>query len=278
MRRPAALAILVLLLPLRAAQSAETAETAETVTFRFAPPDGTTGVETVILTRTREAGATIQRTDVQKGQARVRFDKAPDGWIMTGTPISMSVETDGKPVASPILAALQGVVATYRLDSRGNLVSIQGYEGLAEKASQGLPPEEARALAQALAPESILAREKVEWSSRIGQYTGRTFELGSAWTTEAPLALPSGGEVQVRTRVELAERTPCGVDRSCVRLRFRYDSDAAAISGTGERVVDPSTLLTYFERTERVIPVQDGLVLRERREQTFDYSPAAGVR
>lgn len=269
MRRLAALAILVLLLPPRAIWSAET------VTFRFAPPDGTTYVETLVLTRTLEQDNTVQRTDLQKGQARVRLDKTADGWTVTGTPISMSMESDGQPIRSPIVDALKGVVAIYRLDSRGNLLSIQGYEGLAEKVSQGLPPEEAQALAKALAPESILAREKVEWNARIGDYTGKTFELGSSWVTEAPLALPSGGQVQLRTRTEL-ERTKCG-DRDCVRLRFHYDSPPPSVSGTSERVIDPSTMLIYFEVLDRTIPVHDGLVLREKREQTYDYSPAAGA-
>lgn len=267
MRRTTALALLVLLLPLRAAWPAET------VTFRFSPPDGISYVETVVLTRTLEAGAAPSRTDLQKGQARVRYDKTADGWTVTGTPISMSMETDGKSIQSPILEALKGVVAVYRLDPQGNLLSVQGYEGLAETVSKGLAPEEAQALAKAFDQESILAREKVEWSSRIGDFTGKTFEIGSSWTTEAPLALPSGGEVQLRTHTTL-ERATCG-DGDCVRLQFRYESDAPKVSGTGERVIDPSTMLIHSEVIERILPVRDGMVLRERREQSFDYSPAA---
>lgn len=276
MRRTTALALLVLLLPLWAAQSAESAETAETVTFRFSPPDGISYVETVVLTRTLEAGAAPSRTDLRKGQARVRYDKTADGWTVTGTPISMSLETDGKPIQSPLLEALKGVVATYRLDSQGNLLSVHGYEGLLEKVSKGLPPEEAQALAKAFDPESILAREKAEWSSRIGNFIGKTFEIGSSWTTEAPLALPSGGEVQLRTHTTL-ERAACG-EGDCVRLRFLYDSDAPKVTGTGERVIDPSTMLIYSEVIERTLPVLDGLVMRERKEQTYDYSPEATSR
>lgn len=276
MRRSAALVLLALLLPLRAASSATTADTADTVTFRFAPPAGISYVETVVLTRTLEAGAAPSRTDLQKGQARVRYDKTADGWTMTGTPISMSVETDGKPVQSTVVDALKGVVAVYRLDSQGDLLSVQGYEGLAEKVSQGLSPEEAQALAKVFDPESILAREKAEWKSRIGDYSGKTFAIGSSWTTEAPLALPSGGEVRLRTHTTL-ERATCG-DRDCVRLRFRYESDAPdapKVTGTGERVIDPSTMMIHSEVVERILPVRDGMVLRERREQTFDYLPAA---
>lgn len=279
MRRSTALALLVLLLPLRAAHSADIAET---VTFRFSPPDGISYVETVVLTRTLEAGAAPQQTDLQKGEARVRYDKTADGWTVTGTPISMSMESDGKPIQSPVIDALQGVVAVYRLDPQGNLLSVQGYEGLAEKVSKGLSPEEAQALAKSLDPESVLAREKAEWKSRIGDYSGKTFEIGSSWTAEAPLALPSGGEVQLRTHTVLAERVKCGGDRDCVRLRFRYESDAPPgtpkVTGTGERVIAPSTMLIYSEVVERIVPVRDGMVLRERREQTFDYSPEASSR
>lgn len=273
MRRSAALALLVLLLP----RAVSSADTAETVTFRFSPPDGITYLENVVVSRTLEGGPTRQ-TDLQKGQARVRIDKLPDGWTVTGTPVSMTMETDGKPVESPLVTALQGAVAVYRLDPQGNLVSVQGYEGLLDKVSKDLKPEEAQALAKILDPESILARERTEWNARIGSFAGKTFELGSSWVTEAPLALPSGGEVQLRTHTELAERTRCGGDRDCVRLRFRYDSDEPRVTGTGERVVDPSTLLIYSEAVERVLPVQDGVVLREKREHSYDYSPAAGVR
>lgn len=273
MRRSTALALLVLLLPLRAAHSAETAKTAETVTFRFSPPDGITYVESVLLARVLEAQDAPRQTELQRGDARVRYDKTANGWTVTGTPISMSIEKDGKPIESPILEALKGAVAIYRLDLQGNLLSVQGYEGLAEKVSKGLSPEEAQALAKTLDPESILEREKAEWKSRIGDYTGKTFEIGSSWTTEAPLALPSGGEVQLRTHTTL-ERATCG-DRDCVRLRFRYDSDTPKVTGKGERVIDPSTMLIYSDWTERTFLVGDGLVLRERRGQTFDYSPAA---
>ena len=63
--------------------------------------------------------------------------------------------------------------------------------------------------------------------------------------------------------------------RDCVRLRFHYDSPPPSVSGTGERVIDPSTMLIYSEALDRTIPARDGMVLRKTREQTYDYSPAA---
>lgn len=275
-RRPALATLVLLLLPLRVARSAESAET---VTFRFAPPDGITYLESVVLTRTLEVQGAAQRTDLQKGQARVRIDRTPDGWTVTGTPVSMSVETDGKPVESPLLDAMKEVVAVYRLDPQGSFLSVQGYEGLLDKVAKSLPAEEVKALEKVLDPASLAAREKTEWSARIGDFAGRTFALGSSWDSEAPFALPSGGEVRLRTRTELAERTRCG-GGDCVRLRFRYDSaaaDAPQVSGTGERVIDPATMLIYSEVVERTVPVVDGAVLRERREYAYDYSPAAGA-
>ncbi|HWM93254.1 MAG TPA: hypothetical protein VN493_21000 [Thermoanaerobaculia bacterium] len=141
----------------------------------------------------------------------------------------------------------------------------------------------------------------MRWAGRISDFTGQSFELGSSWTAEVPFALPSGEEIQFYTRTEIAEKVRCG-DKDCVRIRFRYDSDASAMgakigqsvseiakgvggpevqikkmtfTGGGERLIDPATMLIYSETLERTMNMEGMGISTEKREYTFDYQPAA---
>jgi hypothetical protein len=285
---------LALLLPLAA-------WSAETVTFRFAPPDGTTFVQTLVTTKTLDAGAAGKRTDVQRSETRLRFDKAGDGWTLTATPISMTMTRDGQAVQNPVLDALKDLVVTYRLDAQGNIVAIQGFGNVQEKLIKALPPEAAQAVAKLVTEEAMVAKEKAEWAGRISDFTGESFELGSSWTSEVPFALPTGEEILYYTRTEIAEKARCG-DRDCVRIRFRYDTDASAIgakvgesmsevskgvggpevqikkttiTGGGERLIDPATMLIHSETLERTMNMEGMGVSTEKREYTFEYQPVA---
>lgn len=295
MRRcPAALFAVILLLPLAA-------WSAESVTFRFAPPDGTTFVQTLVTTKTLDAGVTGKRTDVQRSETRLRFDKTGDGWTLTATPISMTMTRDGQAVQNPVLEAMLGSVITYRLDAQGNIVAIRGFGEVQERLLKALPPEAAQAVAKLVNEEAMVAKERAEWAGRIGDFAGQSFELGSSWTSEAPFALPTGEEIQFYTRTEIAEKARCG-DKDCVRIRFRYDTDASAlgakvgqsmneiskeaggpevqikkmtITGGGERLIDPATMLIHSETLERTTNMEGMGVSTEKREYTFDYQPAA---
>lgn len=301
---PALSLCLLLLLaagPLRAQAEKKIEKKAEEVTFRFAPPHGTTCVQTVVTTKATEVGGKKQ-TEVARSKARLRFDKSADGYTLTATPVSASVERDGQAVQNPVLDVLNGLVLTYRIDAEGNLVSVQGYEDVMERFRKALPPEAVQAVSQVISADLLVAKEKAEWAGRIGDFVGATLELGSSWTAEAPFALPTGEQVQFYTRTELAEKVKCG-ERDCVRIRFRYDSDASAvgakveqmvkdiakgaggenpglqlgkmtITGGGERVLDPATMLVYSETMERTLRMESaqGPVIRtEKKEYSFEY-------
>lgn len=299
------LRLLLLLLPLLARPvQAEP----EKVTFRFAPPDGTTFEQILATTKTTDLGAQGKRTDVTRATVRLRFDKTADGYTLTGTPVSMTMHRDGQKVENPLFDILGSLTFTYRLDADGNIRAIEGYDVLADRLRKAFPDEATfQALSKVLNAEAMVAREKEEWSGRISSFSGGTYEIGSKWTTESPFALPDGETITFYTVTELVGQEKCG-DRDCVRIRFRYDTDASAlgklagevasdaakavgseggeikmskskITGAGERVIDPATMLIYSESLERTMQMEmatpGGMVpvtQSEKREYTFDYS------
>jgi hypothetical protein len=289
MRRPLLpLALALVLLPVLAWSDAES------VTFRFAPPDGTTFVQTLVTTKTTEIGSQKQ-TDVTRSKVRLRFEKKPQGFLLTGTPLSMTLERNGQAVENPLLDVLSQTVITYRIDPQGKLVAIQGYGDFQDRLFKALPPQAARALSKVVNEEGMVAREKAEWAGRIGDFSGNTLELGASWTATSPFDLPSGEQIQFYTRTDLVGKEKCGA-RDCVRIRFRYDTDAAALgavagkvvqevagapvkvgkmglSGSGERLVDPNTLLVHAETLERTITLEGGTTVREKREYSFEFEP-----
>lgn len=289
MRRPLLpLALALVLLPVLAWSDAES------VTFRFAPPDGTTFVQTLVTTKTTEVGSQKQ-TDVTRSKVRLRFEKKPQGFLLTGTPLSMTLERNGQTVENPVLDVLSQTAITYRIDPQGKLVAIQGYGDFQDRLFKALPPQAARALSKVVNEEGMVAREKAEWAGRIGDFSGNTLELGASWTATSPFDLPSGEQIQFYTRTDLVGKEKCGA-RDCVRIRFRYDTDAAALgavagkvvqevagatvkvgkmglSGSGERLVDPDTLLVHAETLERTITLEGGTTVREKREYSFEFEP-----
>lgn len=298
MRRPLfPLALTFLLLPVLAWSDAES------VTFRFAPPDGTTFVQTLVTTKTTEIGSQKQ-TDATRSKVRLRFEKKPQGYILTGTPLSMTLERNGQAVENPLLDVLSQTVITYRIDPQGNLVAVQGYGEFQDRLFKTLPPQAVQALSKVVNEEAMVAREKAEWAGRIGDFSGNTLELGSSWTSASPFDLPSGEQIRFYTRTDVVGKERCGA-RDCVRIRFRYDTDASALgavaqkmvrevaaaagaprdsteavkvgrmglSGGGERLVDPATLLVHAETLERTITMEGGATVRETREYSFEFEP-----
>jgi hypothetical protein len=279
----------------------------EKVTFRFAPPDGTTFEQTLVTTKTTDLGAQGKRTDVTRAVVRLRFDKTADGYTLTGTPVAMTMHRDGQEVENPLFDVLASLTFTYRLDADGSIRAIEGYDVLADRLRNAFPDEAVfQALSKVLNAETMVAREKEDWSGRISSFSGGTYEIGSRWTTESPFALPNGETITFYTATELVGKEKCG-DRDCVRIRFRYDTDASAlgklagevvsdavkaagaqdpglqiskskITGGGERLIDPATMLIHSESLERTMRMDMAtpggttpVTQHEKREYTFEY-------
>lgn len=119
----------------------------------------------------------------------------------------------------------------------------------------------------------MVARERAEWEGRVGWFAGKKAAIGDVWEVESDFALPTGGTIKYRTKIEFAERVSVA-GRECVRVRYTYDTgpgSAMRVEGGGERVVDPATMLIYSETLERTMHTPQARQ-RETRAYRHEYA------
>jgi hypothetical protein len=151
-------------------------------------------------------------------------------------------------------------------------------------------------------PDAILARMRADWGPRVSDFAGVELNVGETRISESEFGLPNNQEIPYLNVTRLEALIDCDGGR-CARLTYRYDTDASAledfagealkdlggeapghtkVSGSGERVIDPATMLIRTETQRRIItmesPGADGTPVRgirnETREYTYDYAPA----
>lgn len=155
-------------------------------------------------------------------------------------------------------------------------------------------------------PGAMKRSFEADWHSRVGSFAGRTAKIGDAWTLSTTQGFGGLGRLDQRIRYEIAEWVDCG-ESDCVRLVMSFEADppeveeflaelftallekagvvgslrfeGASLSGTGERIVEPSTLLLHDESRELTVTAtalgprgQEEVVIRERETLTRDYS------
>jgi hypothetical protein len=162
-------------------------------------------------------------------------------------------------------------------------------------------------LSSVLNEETLKKRDAAEWNGQIGKFIGRTVSLGDSWASVDSFPLPSGEIIAFYSVTRFPEQAKCG-DRDCLKLQFNYNSDASAlsrlvnqnlakllglpadslpptpsaakISGFGERLIDPHTMLIYSETVERTLTAKTNMpgqgdvdmTQTEKREYKYDYS------
>jgi hypothetical protein len=288
-------------------EAGATASSKPRFSFRFHPPDGTTFVQTLVMTRTTQIGPSMRRTDVTTTRTRVTIRKSPQGYTLVATPISATMTRDGRPVGSPVLEALSKLTVTYEIDAKGKIAAIRGYENVAQALRASLPPETAATMARTLTPEALVRREKSEWDGRVGRYVGRSAGAGDSWVTTDEFPLPDGGKAVFHSATRF-DAAPGSAQAPRLRMKFRYDTDAealtrltgkpirnlprkagvstnnsqisdVAIKGSGERLVDPTTMLIYEESATRTVTMKmeipgqgrHNAVTEEKRVYRYNY-------
>lgn len=265
--------VAALALPAAAAR----AEEQDGITFRFAPPPGTRGVQELTSTRVQVFKGLGTRTEETVSRTDLVYEATDEGWLMRATPTLLRTTRDGREHANPIVDSMLGAELVYRIDLEGGVTGIEGYEEVIRKMLAGLPPEAAAGLAEMLTPESLEAKDMAEFSGRISDWAGLTFESGEIVELEVPFTLPDGTELIYQTRTRIGPRVAHeGTD--CVRVTTVYDSNESAmdnlmnramkgvvrgflgdpeaidltiggmsVRGSAERLIDPETMLIHAE-------------------------------
>src|SRR5262245_50972653 len=238
-RRGAAAALtLVAALVTEAAMAAEAKRAqGESVAFTFAPPDGTTYVQTVETLRELGTPDGKRHADRSVSKLQVAIRKNPRGFVITTTPLSMTMTRDGTPIEDPALQILDDTVVKFFVAPDGKLERVEGYEDVARRIRESYPPEVAVAVERLLSPTTLVARAQAEWKGRISDFAGRTLQVGNPWDSGADFTFPSGQRLAYFIRTEIVGPAACPSKR-CVEVRFRYDSDPRALGDLAARVPD----------------------------------------
>lgn len=265
------------------------AEGEETV-LTFAPIDGMTFVSEFEMT------TEIERNGEVIGRYRtlnVRnwcYDRADDGWVLTSEPLRTELDGTRDPIESAIQSSLLKRPLRYQLDSDGNALAVEGFEGLDQELLDALPPEIGPKVAAVINADSQAWRALLQHQSTFGDLSGRTVSNGSSWHLDESIQSPFGLTLKT-TRETVVDTIQRSGDLIIVVLQHSNVSDPAAFSDllksfgdgedvaalageigireVGERIFDGATLNLISERIIKVItlPVQlpDGKIVTERR-------------
>jgi hypothetical protein len=258
-------------------------------------------------TKVSQIGDTGKRTDRSTVKAEITINKTESGFEINSVPLSFEMTRNGEPVDDPILNIISNVEFTTQLDSTGHIVDVRGIDKMMENLMSAIPAEQREMISGMINEEMLVNKEIMEWEARIGDFIGLTKEIGDIMEVNDEMQLPNGISLPFTSKTKFADMADCG-DQRCVKIEFAYDSDAsklagfaenslnkfleglesdttdiglsdASISGWGERLVDPETMLIYSETNERVMNITADIpgmgkiqnITREKREYTFQY-------
>ncbi len=256
---------------------------AESVEFRFSPGEGDTQVITKRHTRAHHRDEKVQ-TDVNETKVRTTATKSGDGYSIISETLATSLRRDEHNIASPMLEAMKGLKLTYTINSEGKLESIEGYRGILENLKTKFPPVLMQTFGPLFNEQSLRQQDKAEWHERIGQFVGKTVEIGKAWTAEESYPLPTGGRTPLHKATIFERWVDCAGSR-CLQFRYIYHTDPAelaklanqvsegameippkagqappkppaVITGGGKRVIDPATMKIHFEKITRTLQME----------------------
>lgn len=251
----------------------------ETVTFRYEAPVGRKFVLEEALIQTAEV-APFAKFEIQfEGKSRVRVERESAWrihWIET---IDGGRMLAGEPTRQFDLGvALGGYEVRTDFTDSGEAVAVHGLGAVSSALLRTL--QEAGVVDDPSAVASVPsgAEHLALWNERIHALAG--LRLGPGEPVEATGRQELGSDLSIgyRVRIDLGDGLPCPGDaeRRCVNLALEYSAieadvealkgrrldslgggrvvlDGIELSGKGERVVDPSTLLVYSEKREPVL-------------------------
>ncbi len=278
--------------------------------FRFAPGNGLSWTEESVSRRTLLAAGVDPDEDVLKLRTRYTVTRAGDGYLMVADPSGLEMTRGGKPAADAVQQVVNTTRVTYRLDAEGRLRGIDGYGGVLDAALRVAPKEMARSLPATLGEKALVEKESSAWRARVGDAIGLPAEPGTGWVSEGVTPLPDGRQARYYVVTVFTGWQQQG-DRRLARLKFTFGTETArlqamandlardtvrlrlrprpvaelpgfSISGSGERLVDPDTMVVHSEKSSRTIQIplrgpkgeQIPVILQEDRETRLVSGPA----
>jgi len=276
--------------------------------FSFNPGSGTIFTQTLKTTKSMNMGGMMGRSEEGELITKYSVSKTEEGYSFVSDPVSHVLTMDGNRVENPVLDVLTEVVITINTDNDGLAVSVDGYDKFIEKMRESMPPEAMQSFSSMFNEENMQKKSMDEWNERIVGIVGRKIKVGDSWVSTSKYDLPGGNTLNSYSAFKISEKLEYG-GHDCVKIEFIYNTDAeklsefvgksvgeiiddlgtdyeisdmnlGSITGSGERIIDPSTMLIYYEKSTRSMSMQMKapgqqqameMTSDETREYTFDY-------
>lgn len=235
-----------------------------------------------------------QKEDEIVIETSIGIKKTDKGYSVSTQPIKMNSKRNGKEFFNPMFFFLTNIPTVGEIDKHGSMTNVSGFETLIPRAKKELPPEVIDQLILVANEESMINKTKAEWNARISDFAGQTVQLGEFFSGEGKFPLPNGETVTFFSAVKVSDTVNVnGIQ--CVKIRFKNSSNPAdltkfldkqldelktiydfsankevdtkvLITGEGYRIIDPKTMLIYYEINNRSIDIIDSEIGAESRE------------
>jgi hypothetical protein len=277
------------------------------IEFRFNPPAG--------LTYATQAESTVRisrgsvEPEVNKGlvTTKVTVAKSENGFIFRSEPKQIKIINNGREMYNPLARVIQSSILTIEVNPRGEILSLKGYEDLAERLKKEFKAQEIKDLMAKVDLNTLADQAAKEWQSRLQGLVGHRVKAGDAWVEIERTLLSTGDSIAYYKVVTVKEKEKCG-EAECVRLRFDFQTDrqklaeqdeslldklpsesnedalaikqsSTKVSGWGELIIEPATMLIHsahsLRRYQLLSETVDGARLvtsiMEKKEYTTQF-------
>ena len=252
------------------------------VEFRFAPPEGVPLHESVELSEIVEAPGLGSSTLKLTGASQVTVARS-SAWKYDWTEKieDMHLLVNGQDRFPDLGRQAQGIEIVTEVMDDGEAEAVRGGERLESLLSQLAASSTGSAPPPVAGPWSRREQERADWEERVHALSGRTVRLGETVETTGRFDFGKGRSLAHRALLTPKEWKPCGDDR-CIAVAIEYATDpdevaryadrsietlvpdtnelsgavvidSIEVSGDGERLIDPKTLLVREERVDKVL-------------------------
>ena len=199
----------------------------DTPTFKFAPPDGMTYIETERTKSTTEfvAGETRKKTvQLQISKTRKEIHTTVDGYTLTETLFAVKNIMDGKIIDADLTSRVRmNIPITCHIDKDGNLLAIDGIEKIIQSSKDIIPPDKLRLSGDLFTAKGITDRYQSSWKE-TRSIIGRMVKSGNSWEISSNETLLDGSKGISNMTVTIGAREVIN-GREGVHLHFTEHVD-----------------------------------------------------
>jgi hypothetical protein len=218
-------------------------------------------------------------TDLSLLESRITFVRESSGFRITSVPSKAFITRNGKKLPHPFLEDVLKSALVYGIDNNGFFHNVSGFEVVVERLRRSLPVMVRDAIAVQFSEDFLRKREADDWRGRYEVLIGRNSSVGESWVDSGFYELPDGSMAEFLVNYLVAENVSC-FSGDCVKVVFDYSMGGLInrsdfdIKGDGFRVIDPRTMLIYYEQINRIMNVSvhgENFSIIEMRRYIYKY-------